>query len=114
MPKRKLPTTLKLSFQEKHPSYSYQGKQVRYMDAVQFLIERFFSKPLPQRLDELSDRLEKTNAGLAQNIRQMKAQVEQLCYPSDSHRDDYTGLDKDTGLPQFIDLFIEKKLLEGY
>ncbi len=78
MPKKKLPTTLKLSFQEKREGYRFSdGEPVRYIAAIQFLIERFFSKPLVQRLEEVSSRVEKTDADLARRIRNIKTGIEQ-------------------------------------
>jgi hypothetical protein len=74
---KKLPTTLKLTFQEKREGYRLSsGESIRYMAALQFLIERFFAKPLTLRLEELSERIEKTDGDLAKRIRSIKTGIE--------------------------------------
>jgi len=74
---KKLPTTLKLTFQEKREGYRLpSGETIRYMAALQFLIERFFAKPLTLRLEELSERVEKTDGDLAGRIRSIKTGIE--------------------------------------
>jgi hypothetical protein len=95
MPKKKLPATLKLSFQEKG---GYQlidkGKPVqpvRFMEAVQFFVEQFFSEPLPQRLEELSRSLEKKGeTDLAQSFRNIKAKIEEYENPVPPHQSNLT------------------------
>jgi hypothetical protein len=87
MPKKKPPATLKLTFQENREyQFTDKGKPVkpvRYIEALQFYIESFFSKPLPQRLEELSNRLEKTKktADLAWRFRNIKMKIEECENP---------------------------------
>lgn len=78
VPKKKLPTTLKLTFQERREGYRLSnGEPLRYMAAIQFLLGRFFAKPLTLRLEELSGRVEKSDTDLAERIRSIKTGIEQ-------------------------------------
>lgn len=77
MSKKKIPTTLKLTFQERREGYRLSnGEPLRYVAAIQFLLERFFAKPLALRLEELSGRVEKADTDLAKRIRSIKTGIE--------------------------------------